>query len=164
MQFEGEVEICKDGFHTPAARLGPWLCFHCDQLFKDRVEAALHFGGTLQGDPICQLNAMEGGLVKLVRDQENELQVFRTEDTANNRVFYALGAAHATALRAEEERGYARGVRDIRALLEPVIAAKKRLSEVFDGIYMRMTDVEQAEITSAWMDVEAAFGAVEGGS
>jgi hypothetical protein len=89
-----------------------WRCFHCDELFTDRALAALHFGDHLQGDPACKLNAMEGGLLKLLRDQEDELQRFRSEDSASARQFYALGAEHAQALRRAEEAGYAKGVAD----------------------------------------------------
>ena len=90
----------------------PWRCFHCGEVFTDRAMAAEHFGDHLQGDPACNLNAMEGGLVKLVRSQEEELRRFRMEDTASYREFYRLGADHAAAMRREEERGYARGLAD----------------------------------------------------
>lgn len=105
--------------HSPAETVShtgtPWRCFHCEEVFTDRAEAALHFSDHLQGDPACKLNAMEGGLLKLVRDQEDELHRFRTEETASYREFYSLGADHAQALRREEEKGYARGVADARA-------------------------------------------------
>src|SRR6266705_6174210 len=87
-----------------------WRCFHCDDVFTDKDAAREHFGD--QGDPACKLNAMEGGLLKLVRDQEDELQQRRQEDTASYREFHSLGSDHARALQHEEEKGYARGLAD----------------------------------------------------
>lgn len=91
-----------------------WRCFHCDELFTDRGAAALHFGEDLMADPACKLTAMEGGLLALIRAQEQQLQVFRTEETASYREFYALGARHAEAVRRAEEAGYARGLVDAK--------------------------------------------------
>lgn len=108
----------------PEAKL--WRCFHCDEVFTDRAEASLHFGDHLQGDPACKLNAMEGGLLKLVRDQEDELQRFRSEETASFREFYALGAEHMQRLQREEETGYARGLTAGRAeAVQPIVEALK---------------------------------------
>jgi len=93
-----------------------WRCFHCDDVFTDRAAAAEHFGGdNLQADPACKLNSIEGGLIALVRAQEQELQQFRTEETASYREFYRLGAEHAAAVRRAEEEGYAKGLADGRA-------------------------------------------------
>ena len=94
--------------------MSSWRCFHCDEFFTDREAAALHFGDHLQGDPACKLNAMEGGLLALVRAQEQELQAFRTEETASYREFFALGAQHTQAIHRAEELGYARGLADAR--------------------------------------------------
>jgi len=80
---------------APDAGAGNWRCFHCDDVFTDKDAAREHFGDHLQGDPACKLNAMEGGLLKLVRDQEDELQQRRQEDTASYREFYSLGSDHA---------------------------------------------------------------------
>jgi hypothetical protein len=105
-----------------------WRCFHCNDVFTDRAAAAEHFGDNLQGDPACKLNAMEGGLLKLVRDQERELQVFRTEESASYRELYRLGADHAQALIREEEKGYAGGLRDANAEFSSLAC---RLSDYF---------------------------------
>jgi hypothetical protein len=84
-------------------------------LFTDRTAAAEHFGVTEMETPGCKLNAIEGGLLGIVRRQEDQLQEYRREDTASYREFYSLGADHARAMRSEEEKGYARGLRDARA-------------------------------------------------
>lgn len=106
-----------------ALRLSPvmagWRCFHCDEVFSDEVTAKEHFGCELHSEPACKLNALEGGLLKLLRDQEEELRQHRSEQTAFAREFYALGADHYQAQRREEEKGYARGLADGAALSAP---------------------------------------------
>jgi hypothetical protein len=110
---------------------GPWRCFHCAEVFTEVAAAAEHFGiDHLMDIPACKLNALEGGLVKLLRDQEAELRRFRMEDTESCRYFYALGSEHATKLRREEEKGYASGVKD--ASSEANIALKKRVDAIRD--------------------------------
>jgi hypothetical protein len=89
-----------------------WRCFHCNDVFTDRDEAEAHFGIDEMALPACKLSALEGGLVKMLRDQEEELRRFRMDDTASCREFYALGAEHVRQMRREEEKGYASGVKD----------------------------------------------------
>jgi hypothetical protein len=89
-----------------------WRCFHCDDVFTKHTEASAHFGYTLDATPACKIAPDMRGLIKFMRWQEGELQRFRREDSDAARQFYALGAEHAAKLRAEEEKGYARGLRD----------------------------------------------------
>jgi hypothetical protein len=93
-----------------------WTCFHCGEVFTDKAEARAHFGDSEMDFTGCQLNATEGGILKLYREAVQELTRFRQEDNASFREFYALGADHSVALRREEERGYERGLADGRAL------------------------------------------------
>lgn len=102
---------------TPAATVSQamgWRCFHCDEVFTDRAAAVEHFGCSEIETPACKLNAMEGGLLGLVRRQAEQIDAYHREDTASYREFYSLGADHAQALRREEEKGYARGIADAR--------------------------------------------------
>ncbi|WP_197689302.1 hypothetical protein [Bradyrhizobium erythrophlei] len=102
--------------HSPLPGLSvmPWRCFHCDEVFTDEAAAREHFGISEMEIPGCKLNALEGGLLGIVRRQEEQLEQYHREDTASYREFYALGADHYRALRSEEEKGYARGLKDAR--------------------------------------------------
>lgn len=95
-----------------------WRCFHCDEVFTDREAAADHFGVQIDGcadDVACKLNAEQGLLVKMLREAHEELRKYHQEDNEAYRQFYVLGADHSTALRREEEKGYARGLHDARS-------------------------------------------------
>lgn len=88
----------------------PWRCFHCDETFTDAKEAALHFGTTQAQKPACQLN------LKWLRYVERQLERYRDEDTDLHRQMHAMASRHQTELRREEEKGYARGLRDGMAM------------------------------------------------
>ncbi len=68
--------------------------------------ARAHFGPTPDRDPACTITARK------LRLLEDELESYRHEDTALHREIAGLRADHAAALRREEEKGYARGLRD----------------------------------------------------
>lgn len=93
-----------------------WRCFHCGEEFTDEDEARAHFGDSEIARTGCQLNAMEGGLLKLYREAQEELARYRREDHASYREFYSLGADHSQALIREEQKGYDRGLADGRKL------------------------------------------------
>jgi hypothetical protein len=88
----------------PSAR--EWRCFHCDEVFTDAAEARAHFGDTLYRDSACQIP------VERFREIEQEITRYRLEDTDLHREMQRLTAEHAVALRREEEKGYARGLKD----------------------------------------------------
>lgn len=93
-----------------------WRCFHCDEVFTDPKSAANHFGVDHIGDEtLCQMAQVDGGIARVIADLAEELQRYRSEDNTSYREFYALGADHSQALRREEEKGYARGMKDARA-------------------------------------------------
>lgn len=94
-----------------------WRCFHCGDAFTlaQRKHAEAHFGSEETALPICQMRLPgEHHLLNILRKQEDELRAFYAEDTELWRALYAQAADHAQALRAEEERGYAKGVADAR--------------------------------------------------
>lgn len=99
-----------------------WRCFFCDEVFTSAEEAATHFGGVLDL-PGCKLSAMEGGILAMYREAQRELEAYRAEDTKLIREVYALGAAHHCHAREEEEKGYARGLADGRAIASSVMRA-----------------------------------------
>lgn len=96
-----------------------WRCFHCDEIFASREDAANHFGPFECEKTACQLTADEKGIVGLLRDALAELAVYRREDNAAFRHFYALGSDHAIKERKAEEEGYAKGLADGRSLPTP---------------------------------------------
>ncbi len=91
-----------------------WRCFHCDEVFESRKFAAEHFGTDCE-TPACQIAAHEGHLVTYIRRLEADLARCRTDDSDVMRSIMTLEADHRTALREAEERGYAKGVRDMEA-------------------------------------------------
>ena len=92
----------------------PWRCFHCDDVFTSRSDAAAHFGYQIDATPACKIASDLRGLIKFMRWQESQLQRFRQEDSDATRQFYVLGAEHARALQRAEETGYARGLADAK--------------------------------------------------
>lgn len=123
--------------HEGGENMKTWLCFHCDEIFTDPSEAAEHFGNALYDTPACQLTKDEKGLVGLLREAHFQLRRYQDEDSQSYREFYSLGAAHSTALMREEEKGYARGLADGRALTPIVDEETARLKE-------RVRDLELA--------------------
>jgi hypothetical protein len=87
-----------------------WRCFHCNELFRSRVDAALHFGPQPDSTPVCKLDAAS------VRLMEAELARYREEDTDLHRRIAELEGAHQAALRRAEESGYSKGLADGRQL------------------------------------------------
>lgn len=95
-----------------------WRCFHCGEEFTKAQEkwARRHFGATEGDRPVCQMRVPgEHSLLAALRAAQDELARHRAEDTDLMRALYEMQSDHAAALRREEERGYARGLRDARA-------------------------------------------------
>jgi hypothetical protein len=83
-----------------------WRCFLCDETFTDRAAAAEHFGTTELHEPACTID------VKKFRQMEALWQRALQDDSDTDRQMYAMRSEHQLALRREEEKGYARGLRD----------------------------------------------------
>lgn len=86
--------------------VGPWLCFHCDELFVDPRAAALHFGKTMFDKPACQVSVEE------FREMESRVQSYADEDTELHRQLASIRSELSLAVRRAEEEGYERGLRD----------------------------------------------------
>ncbi len=101
-----EVEP-KDTYPTPAHG---WTCFHCGENFPGTMggqhQARMHFGQSVHSEPKCQISAYR------VRQMEDQLRRYREEDTDLHRELRRMESDHLTALRHEEEKGYARGLAD----------------------------------------------------
>lgn len=96
-----------------------WRCFHCDETFTEHVAAAEHFGASQIQEPACQIN------VTKFREMEALHMRAIQEDTDAMRLMHAMRSDHETALRSEEEKGYARGLRD--GMKEAAHAARLRV-------------------------------------
>jgi len=108
------------------AACASWRCFHCDEVFTDRSAALEHFGESECHTPGCQIDITD------VRAMEKALRQYRAGDTLLYRQLRQLKSDHATALRREEEKGYARGVADMREQLTAAIAALRDLVDYTD--------------------------------
>lgn len=106
-----------------------WRCFHCDEVFESRRFAAEHFGFTCDQIPACRIAAHEGHLVTYIRKLEDDNARYRAEDSDVLRSIMALEADHRTALIRAEEKGYAKGVDDMKAQGLCADPAKHSLSE-----------------------------------
>lgn len=84
----------------------PWRCFLCDEVFADRDSAALHFGTSLMHEPACQID------ITKYRDMERQVERCNAEDSDVQREMYGMQYRHQFELQREEEKGYARGLRD----------------------------------------------------
>lgn len=89
-----------------------WVCFHCWEhfppTFAGQQAARHHFGDGPTEDPACRINARQ------FRAMQDQLARYRNEDTDLHREISRMQVDHATALRREEEKGYARGIEDAR--------------------------------------------------
>lgn len=71
----------------------------------------------MDAEPVCLIRtAGEGALLTALRNAEDLLAAYRAEDSDLIRAMFSMRADHAEALRREEERGYAKGLADGRAL------------------------------------------------
>lgn len=99
-----------------------WRCFHCGDLFTNPRHAAEHFGIDQFQTPGCVavLRDGENHLLKRILELEYELLGYRHEDSDIIRWQMAKNAEHATELRCEGEKGYARGLADGRKLEDAI--------------------------------------------
>ena len=99
--------MSEETYPTP---INGWTCFHCGEHFVPTFAgwqaARNHFGDSVRGDAFCQYTA------KQVRALEDLLKRYQNEDTDLHREIARLESSHATALRREEEAGYAKGLRN----------------------------------------------------
>lgn len=115
---EALVAAGKGSGFTPARE---WRCFHCDEVVRTEVDARNHFGSTEASEPACLIKAPgEFALLQALRNAEDELARYRREDSDVLRAMWSMQADHATALRREEEKGYARGLEDAKKYPETI--------------------------------------------
>jgi hypothetical protein len=98
-----------DSWNARAAAPKEWRCFHCDEVFRDEAAAREHFGSygpRILSEPACQIDAAE------YRAMEKRMTDYNAEDADIHRQMARMEHEHKTALRREEEKGYARGLAD----------------------------------------------------
>jgi hypothetical protein len=122
-----------------------WRCFHCDEVFDDETKARAHFGATDLAQPACYIGAVD------VRAMEQELARYRAEDSDLDRRYHAMQADHATALRREEEKGYARGLDDGYKERDAALAEVTRLTAAAQATAATHPEaVREPGIDTAW--------------
>jgi hypothetical protein len=96
--------------------LDGWVCFFCGGRFTTPGAARDHFGADQLAMAGCQIKAgEEHGLLMALRKAEEALRRFRDDDSDKDREMRAMADRHRQELIREEEKGYARGLRDGRA-------------------------------------------------
>lgn len=106
MERARELLASLDAAASEQAEPETWRCFHCDEVFTDREQAALHFGTTQMQKPACQFD------VAALRETEALMRRYQEEDTDLHRQIYGMQAKHNADLQRAEEQGYARGLKD----------------------------------------------------
>jgi hypothetical protein len=117
---EAETGAISDDPNLLGVPASGWTCFHCGEhfpsTFAGQRNALAHFGPQPSDEPGCvmQLGAEDKKILQRFRWVEEELARYRAEDSDKDREMAALRSDHAQALIREEEKGYAKGVRDSR--------------------------------------------------
>jgi hypothetical protein len=132
------LQAIKDQQAQPVVQQS-WRCFHCDEVFTDSEQAALHFGVNQAQKTACQFD------VKELRETEALMRRYQEEDTDLHRELYALRSKHQTDLRREEEKGYARGLKDGKAYYAPVDQQAHYDHNEGNGLAGRVQQSEQAQ-------------------
>lgn len=157
------VEIARLEADLAAAREAApkWRCFHCDATFTvhQRKYAREHFGRDQGDTPVCMMRVPgEHHLITALRKAQDELALYRSEDSDLLRSIAAINAEHTEKLRREEERGYARGLKDYTALESDRDALRARLAEAREVI--RPFAEHAANIADSWADEDARAVAI----
>lgn len=122
-----------------------WRCFHCGEVCKSEVDARNHFGAIEGSEPACSIKAAgEFALLKALRNAEDRLQRYAAEDSDTLRAMSAMQSDHQQALIREEERGYAKGLDDMRERLAAKAVDCESLHSHIDQLLERLARSEAA--------------------
>lgn len=89
-----------------------WKCFHCDYEARTREEAVLHFGHEESCVTACLIDI--GRYREMDRKYQRILYDLAGETAACHNDLYRMQADYEQRLIREEEKGYARGLRDAK--------------------------------------------------
>jgi hypothetical protein len=79
--------------------------------------AGEHFGRDEGAEPVCLIrSAGESALLTALREAQDELARYRSEDTDLMRAMWSMQSDHGAAIRRAEEDGYNKGVRDMQEM------------------------------------------------
>ncbi len=107
-----------------AETAGPWVCFHCNEVFHTPETARVHFGKSERQEPSCQID------VEKYREMEQAVTRAADDDSDTDRRMYAQQSQHQVNLRREEEKGYAQALKDCRTILLSDSVLTKAAKEV----------------------------------
>jgi len=127
-----------------------WRCFHCDEVFVTVDSAQEHFGKSMTCTSACQIDVAE------YRVMEQRMQRYNEEDSELHRAMYGMRNQHQLELQREEEKGYARGLRDGASQPEPSVPVSK-LRELTD----QWRNSGNAGIYGCAIDLEYLFSSAE---
>lgn len=129
------------------AMVEQWRCFHCGDTMTSRQEAVQHFGRYDGATPACILKGAEGGLLKALRDAEEQadeaIQMMHSESTDAAKAYHRQRSRHTQALMAAEEAGYEKGLSDGRALIA-------RYEEALGKAHGLLMTIEQRSHDNCW--------------
>lgn len=94
-----------------------WRCFFCNELFRSKEKAALHFGCFDSCEPdttACKLLPHQEKVLEYIRGLEEEIRLYQSENAPMLQAMYALEADMRTKIKEAEEKGYAKGVSDMQ--------------------------------------------------
>lgn len=94
-----------------------WRCFFCNETFTNPAHAAEHFGVQegVSDIPACKIKGHEGHLITYIRKLQAELRRYDEEQDHLTLAWLSMQAEHAEELKRAEDKGYGRGVQDMKA-------------------------------------------------
>lgn len=111
-ECSGDPASCPEnegyGCCKPNPEANAWRCFHCNEVFTDKEQAALHFGHSEIQQPACRFS------IEYIRWLEEQHRRNVEDDTEVLRATRSWASEHEKLRREAEELGYARGLRDAK--------------------------------------------------
>lgn len=95
-----------------------WRCFFCDEVFRSHDKAAQHFGvfeACEADEPACKLMQHQERFIQYVRGLEEEIRLYQADNQPLQRAIWDLEATIADKVRIAEQRGYDKGVSDMKS-------------------------------------------------
>lgn len=99
------------------AKRKTWRCYFCDEVLLTREKAALHFGefdACEADEPACKLIQHQERFMEYVRGLEREIRNYQDDNTPLQRAIWDLEHTISTKVKEAEEKGYNKGVDDMR--------------------------------------------------
>ena len=106
-----------------------WCCFFCDEVFRSREKAALHFGCFDSCEPdttACKLLPHQEKVLEYIRGLEDEIRQYQYENAPMLQAMWTLEADMRVKIKEAEEKGYTKGVADMQSQGYCVEPAKHR--------------------------------------